>query len=190
MKKLIKNKRKIRKKIKFYLFCSLMLTFLIYIVVFFPHNVTNKNIIAEDISPPPLMLIAEFQPRYGFTDEDIYLLAQVLSGGKNIDGDGEYDIDFQKEINYYEVGKVLGVIMNRVRSNEFPNTVRDVILQKGQFCVIPYNLTKEPSDRAIQTVREWAIAYDNHNSFIQVIPTTHLYFTGNGIINETRIKYR
>jgi len=151
---------------------------------------------AEAFNNEPLLIavveiekVEELVPsRYGFTDEDVYLLAQVLSGSKDVSGDGEYDIDFKEEINHYEVGKVLGVIMNRVRSNEFPNTVTDVVLQKGQFSVIPRNLDREPSDITLDTVREWCAAYDNYISLVQVIPEDHLYFTGNGTINITRAK--
>ena len=117
-------------------------------------------------------------------------MAQVISGDGDVDGDGEYDIDFQDEINYYEVGKVLGVIMNRVRSNDFPNTVTDVVIQKGQFSVMPRNLKSEPSDITLQTVREWCIAYDDCINLVQVIPKNHLFFTGDGKINITRAKHK
>ena len=170
-------------------------------IIFFTNSTKDEVVTFEEITTPPTVLVTknivetpqpieEFKPRYGFTDEDIYLLAQVLCGGKNTDGDGEYDIDFQKEINYYEVGKVLGVIMNRVRSNDFPNTVHDVVLQKGQFSGIPRNLIKEPSEIALETVREWCTAYDNYISFVQVVPINHLYFTGDGLTNKTRAKFK
>jgi hypothetical protein len=141
----------------------------------------------KSIEPTP-----EVEPRYGFTEDEIYLLAQLLCGDENISGDGEYDIDFvdPSNINYYEVSKVLCVVMNRVRSKDFPNTVADVVLQKGQFSVMPQNANKEPSDIALQTVREWCEAYDNHSNFIQVVPTNHLFFTGNGVANITRAKYK
>ena len=139
----------------------------------------------ESIEPTP-----EVESRYGFTEDEIYLLAQLLCGDKSVDGDGEYDIDYQKEINYYEVSKVLCVVMNRVRSKDFPNTVAEVVLQKEQFSVMPQNADKEPSDIALQTVREWCEAYDNHANFIQVVPNNHLFFTGDGKINTTRAKYK
>jgi len=147
-------------------------------------------VIEKDISETPTFIDKKVQLRYGFTDDEIYLLAQVLSGDGDIDGDGEYDIDFQDEINYYEVGKVLGVIMNRVRSNDFPNTVTDVVTQKGQFSVIPRNLTREPSDISLQTVKEWCTAYDNYINLVQVVPNNHLFFTGDGKINITRAKHK
>ena len=79
-------------------------------------------------------------PRYGFSYDEVYLLAQLLCGAYSYDGDGEYDFVWQAlhtEINYYEVSKVLCVVMNRVRDDRFPNTVTDVVMQKGQFAVMP-----------------------------------------------------
>lgn len=131
----------------------------------------------------------EVEVRYGFTDDDVYLLAQLLCGSKNTDGDGEYDIDFAKEVNYYEISKVLGVVMNRVRSEEFPDTVYDVVTAETQFSVMPANLYKEPSDIALQTVQDWCDAYDRYDLGVQCIPEDHLYFSGDGITNTTRANY-
>lgn len=128
--------------------------------------------------------------RYEFTEKELYLMAQLLCGDKNVDGDGEYDIDFKKNINHVEVNKVLGVVMNRVRSPEFPNTVTDVILQPRQFCVMPQNLKTRPSTIALMTVREWTNAYNRYENSIKTTPENHLYFSGNGLINTTRAQYR
>lgn len=164
-------------------------------------NSQKKNLTAE--TPPPIVSImpiiptpsptqtsakepAEPEPRYGFTEDEVYLLAQLLCGSGSKDGDGEYDIDFKTEINYCEVAKVLCVVMNRVRSDSFSNTVTDVVMQKGQFSVMPSNAQRVPSDIAIQTVQEWCDAYDRFDGGAQNIPEDHLYFTGNGITNTTR----
>ena len=135
----------------------------------------------EPIEPAP-----EIELRYGFTEGEIYLLAQLLCGDENISGDGEYDIDFAKEVNYNEVSKVLAVVMNRVRSTQFPNTAYDVVMQKNQFSVMPANASKVPSEKAIEVVEEWCKAYDSYDGGIQVCPESHLYFSGNGKTNTTR----
>jgi len=196
------RKRKRVIKPRFYIICALLIAGITMAVIF---NLSKglENTAAFNDTPTPTLLVIEkgisetptfidkkVQLRYGFTDDEIYLLAQVLSGDGDVDGDGEYDIDFQDEINYYEVGKVLGVIMNRVRSNDFPNTVTDVVTQKGQFSVIPRNLTREPSDISLQTVKEWCTAYDNYINLVQVVPKNHLFFTGDGKINTTRAKHK
>ena len=129
-------------------------------------------------------------PRYGFTDDEVYLLAQLLCGSADKDGDGEYDFvwatKYREKTNYVEIGKVLCVVMNRVRSAEFPDTVTDVVMQKGQFAVMPQNASKVPDQIAIDVVQEWCDAYDAYDLGAQSIQETHLYFTGNGITNTTR----
>lgn len=127
-------------------------------------------------------------PRYGFTEEEVYLLAQLICGDKNIDGDGEYDIDFQQKTNYFEVNKVLCVVMNRQRSDKFDyaETVRDVVLAEHQFAPFPKNLKAEPSEKALKVIRDWCYDYDIWDLRVQVIPEDHLYFSGRGGINVTR----
>lgn len=130
--------------------------------------------------------------RYGFTEQDIYLLAQLLCGDKTIDGDGEYDIDYIKpsKSDEKEIGKVLCVVMNRVRSKDFPNTIKEVVLAPKQFSVMPKNSRKNPSESAINIVKNWCTRYDNWDKSIQIIPTNHLYFTGNGKINTTSTSWK
>lgn len=137
----------------------------------------------EPIEPTP-----EVEPRYGFTEDEIYLLAQLLCGDENTSGDGEYDIDFvdQSDINYYEVSKVLCVVMNRVRDDRFPNTVEDVVLAKNQFAVMPKNLKATPSEMALTVVEDWCKAYDEFDVGTQCVPENHVFFTGNGVSNITR----
>ena len=137
----------------------------------------------ESIEPTP-----EVEPRYGFTEDEIYLLAQLLCGDENISGDGEYDIDFvdQSDINYYEVSKVLCVVMNRVRDDRFPSTVEDVVLAKNQFAVMPKNLKATPSEMALTIVEGWCKAYDEFDVGTQCVPENHVFFTGNGVSNITR----
>jgi len=136
----------------------------------------------EDIEEPVI------EPRYGFTEEEVYLLAQLLCGDGKRDGDGEYDIDYQAEdkINYHEVSKVLSVVMNRVRDGRFPSTVKDVVLARNQFHVFPKNLKAVPSERALRVIGEWCTAYDTYDEGVQVVPENHIYFYGNGRINITR----
>lgn len=129
----------------------------------------------------------EFVPkRYGFTDDDVYLLAQLICGDAATDGDGEYDIDYQEEINYYELSKVLSVVMNRQRDERFPDTVKEIVLANGQFSVFPRNLNSSPSEKALKNIRDWCEAYDRYNINTQCAPEDHVYFTGDGITNHTR----
>ena len=136
-------------------------------------------------------LIEEVEPRYGFTDDEVYLLAQLLCGSAKVSGDGEYDFVWKGKVtNYSEMCKVLCVVMNRVRSDKFPNTVTDVVLQKGQFSNVKRSITKTPDDLAIKTIQAWCDAYDNWDIGVQNIPESHLYFSaGPNLTNVTREKY-
>jgi len=138
--------------------------------------------------PAPIIVEDEYEvpPRYGFTEDEVYLLAQLLCGDKERDGDGEYDIDYQKDTNYYEVSKVLNVVMNRVESCHFPNTVTEVVMQERQFVVMPCNANKIPSEKALKIVQDWCDAYDESNLWTQSIPPTHLFYHGDGETNITR----
>ena len=115
-------------------------------------------------------------------------MAQLLCGDKNIDGDGEYDIDFGNDDRYDQISLVLCVVMNRVNDDRFPNTVEDVIWQNNgttyQFSVMnqwdDFNNVCIPSDIAIQRVTEWCDAYDRGDPGAQSIPTDHVMFVGNG----------
>ena len=127
-------------------------------------------------------------PVYGFTQQEIFLMAQLLCGDKNRDGDGEYDIDFGNDDRYDQISLVLCVVMNRVNDDRFPNTVEDVIWQNNgttyQFSVMEqwddFNTVCIPSDIAIQRVTEWCDAYDRGDPGAQSIPTDHVMFVGNG----------
>lgn len=74
--------------------------------------------------------------------EDLYLLAQII----HAEAKGEP----------YEGKLAVGnVIHNRVKSEQFPNSIRDVIFQKGQFQpVMNGSIYNEPSEESIKAAME------------------------------------
>ena len=134
----------------------------------------------------------EIEPRYGFTDDEVYLLAVLLSGSKNVDGDGEYDVDFNNDERYDQISLVFCVVMNRVRDERFPNTVSEVVWAPGQFSLMPSwkDGLPEVSDISLQRTKEWCEAYDRHDTGIQNIPEDHVFFSGDGYENHSRASYR
>lgn len=183
------NKHKSRIITRFYLIYLLILVISVGSIILITKTWIEVSTLSSKLENHYAMetyLPVKSAPQYGFTDKDIYLLAQVLCGDKNKSGDGEYDIDFKLEIDYYEIGKVLCVIMNRVRSPLFPNTIYDVVLQSKQFSVMPQNLVADPSIIALATVKIWCEAYDEYSPLVQIIPSNHLYFVGDGFTNTTR----
>ena len=145
----------------------------------------------DQVTPEVLPAPETIEPtpkRYGFTDSDIYLMTVLLCVSGKTDGDGEYDIDFDTNINHDQVSLVLSVVMNRVMSDRFPNTVPEVIWARGQFSPMSRWTNGLPtvSDKSYQIVKDWCVAYDAHDLSIMSVPEDHLYFTGNGKINISR----
>ena len=129
--------------------------------------------------------------RYGFTDEDIYLMTVLLSGSGSVSGDGEYDIDFGNQDNHDQISLVLSVVMNRVMSDKFPNTVEEVIWAPNQFSPMKrwINGLPEVKPETYEIVKKWCEAYDSHDLSVMSVPESHLYFTGNGKINISRERW-
>ena len=80
------------------------------------------------------------------TDDEKSLLAAILALEADYDTEG---FDGQKA--------VVEVVFNRVLSDKWPNTVKEVIYQKGQFSTVkylkkPYNIPGEHEDDAISEV--------------------------------------
>lgn len=159
-------------------------------VVYANMDVINAHIGQPDIDPYTIEMKPIKKPRYGFTDKEIYLMTVLLSGSKYVDGDGEYDIDYGKRDNREQISLVLSVVMNRINSKQFPNTIAGVIWQRNQFSPMTRWIKGLPevSDISYQIVKEWCQAYDNHSNVI-TIPENHLYFWGNGVKNTSRERW-
>lgn len=70
-----------------------------------------------------------------YTEEDLYILAHVIAGEAQ-----PYD---DMEQRY-----VASVVMNRVNSPKFPNSIKGVVFQKGQYsCTRDGNYYREPTER-------------------------------------------
>lgn len=152
-------------------------------VVYITSQTPESTIPLPEPTPEPT---PEPKPRYGFTEDEIYMLAVLLCGSKYVDGDGEYDFDFGNDERYDQISLVLCVVMNRVRNEQFPDTVIEVITQPNQFSLMKRWSEELPevSDIALQRVREWCDAYDRYDLGTQSVPEDHLYFTGDGIENH------
>lgn len=74
-------------------------------------------------------------PVYQYTDEDLYIMAHVLSGEAQNCTDQEQ----------LYVGSV---VLNRMAHPSFPNTLKSVVFQKGQYaCTWDGNYYREPTER-------------------------------------------
>lgn len=88
--------------------------------------------------------IMNIVPTKTVDQDDLYLLAHLIYG----EAGASYCSD---DMQVY----VGSVVLNRVKSPDFPNTIEEVIFQKGQYaCTWDGNFYREPDDRA------WEIAND------------------------------
>lgn len=152
-------------------------------------QVPKENIVVQE---PIVEIIPPIPPKYGFTDDDIYLMTVLLCGSKDVNGDGEYDIDFGNQDNEEQISLVLNIVMNRVMSNKFPDTVSEVIWAKNQFHPMARwskNNLPEVSSESYEIVKAWCESYDLDDSSVMTIPKSHLYFAGNGVVNRSRANW-
>lgn len=70
-----------------------------------------------------------------YTDKDLYIMAHLLAG----------ECQCYPDLEQKYVGSVA---LNRIKSNEFPNTLEEVVFQKGQYaCTWDGNYYREPTER-------------------------------------------
>lgn len=82
-------------------------------------------------------IVIENQVAKPYTDEDLYVLSHVIYGEAS---------GGSKEL---QIG-VGSVVLNRVKYDKYPNTIKDVVFQKGQYaCTWDGNYNKEPDQQAI-----------------------------------------
>lgn len=106
------------------------------------------NLVGEPNQLAPFLGVAF---HYGFTpvtvrsprgvDEDLYLLAKLIRA----EAEGE---------PYAGQVAVGAVVMNRVKSPQFPNTIYDVIYQPRQFSCLPKLATIEPNAESLRAARD------------------------------------
>lgn len=97
--------------------------------------------IAEEEELPEESVEEVYAENEGYSDDDIYLLAQLIvneSGNQERDG---------------QIG-VAEVVVNRINSSKFPNTVSEVIYQPGQFSNNGAIATRKPSENIVEIARE------------------------------------
>lgn len=76
-----------------------------------------------------------------YSDEDLTILTRVIYG----ESSGQ-SWDFQVAVG--------SVVLNRVKSNKFPNTIKEVVFQRGQYaCTWDGNYNKTPNEQAKKVAR-------------------------------------
>lgn len=110
-----------------------------------------KNIPVDGVfGERALAIISEIELSldYNISRDDIILLARIIHG----EARGE---DFRGKV------AVGSVILNRIKSDKFPDTIRDVILQKGQFSsLMDGQANYYPGEEELQAARAALLGFD------------------------------
>lgn len=119
-------------------------------------------------------LSAEAVPTFTYTEDDLYVMAHVLAGESQNCSDEEQ----------LYVGSV---VLNRVAHPEFPNTIKGVVFQKGQYaCTRDGNYYRTPTER------NWANAKQLLSSG-SILPSNVIWQSGSrqgkGVYIKTRWHY-
>ena len=148
------------------------------------NTIKNKNIIPkisielENQIEKSLKIIdrnAENQKQIQY-DKDLYLLAQVIYA--------EAGSDWISDNVQLMVGNV---VMNRVMSDKFPDTIYDVVHAPNQYQFIKHGITVKPSKRALDNARKIL-------NGVKVMPKNVYYQSeyknlGDGIYKKVKTKY-
>ena len=96
-----------------------------------------------------------------YTSEDVDLLARLIYAEAGCSWFSDY----------HQLA-VATVVMNRVESNKFPNTIKDVIYDKGQYsCVLNGSIKKNPDSRTVANAKKVLEGY-------RALPSYVLYQSG------------
>jgi spore germination cell wall hydrolase CwlJ-like protein len=108
------------------------------------YQYTNTYNTTEVVNKPPAKPVAPSKPKQtsGYSEADINLLARLI----NAEAKGE---SFNGKV------AVGNVILNRVKSSKFPNTIRDVIYQPRQFQPVSNGaINNQPSEESLKAAHE------------------------------------
>lgn len=108
-------------------------------------DIKNQSAQEEWANPekdePSMEEITVYQTDCPFTDAEVYLTAQLM-----------YNEAVGEGLNGWVA--VAEVVVNRVNSSEFPDTIENVIFQPGQFAHSEKIRTREPTDEMVTVARE------------------------------------
>lgn len=94
--------------------------------------------------------------------DEVYLMAHLIYGEA-----GNQDDECQLAVG--------SVVLNRVKHKRYPNTIKGVIFQKGQYaCTWDGNFDKEPSKRAWKNAY-WLLENELSENPIEIIPKNVIY---------------
>lgn len=98
----------------------------------------------ENKTPKPVeepMVEIKYEPIPKYTEEELYIMSHLIMG----------EAGGQSRACKVAVGSV---VLNRVASHRFPNTIKSVVFQKGQYaCTWDGNYNKTPNAESIEVAK-------------------------------------
>lgn len=99
---------------------------------------------SHEIGTDDIEMNHQIEQEEAINEEDVYLLSHLING----ESGSSWCTD---EMRYY----VGSVVLNRMNDDRFPNTIKEVIYQDGQYaCIWDGNFDKEPSEDCIRIAEE------------------------------------
>lgn len=96
----------------------------------------NKKVVKNKPTSTKKVVNKTTKRRHSYTQDDLYVLSHIIHG----ESSGQ-SWNFQVAVG--------SVVLNRVKSNKFPNTIRGVVFQKGQYAATwDGNYNKTPSKQS------------------------------------------
>ena len=167
-----------------YVIATLLCFALIALLLLADRHFTDEP---EPVSPPERkmsglkvqQIVALPEPEYEiyFTDADIIACAKLLWGeARGCTKDNQ--------------AKCVWVVCNRVDDPRFPDTITGVITQPSQFHGYDpsYPVSDELYTVALDVLTRWSMEKQGAE-IVRELPSTYLYFTGDGMQNRFREAY-
>lgn len=115
----------------------------------------------------------ETEAEVSYSDDDLWYMSHTV----------------QAEAGYCEREMqegVASVIMNRVNSGLFPNTVQEVILQPGQYSTASYLSTQEPTEQVIDVCID---ILENGSKYPETVLYQANFVQGSGVYKSLSTSY-
>lgn len=116
------------------------------------------------LTPTPIV-----ENRKSYTDEELYILSHLIYGEA-----GGYSRELQIGVG--------SVVLNRVKSKRYPNTIKDVVFQKGQYaCTWDGNYDRKPDQQAIEVA---IYLLENGSQFPEYVIYQAEFLQGSGVYKK------
>lgn len=115
----------------------------------------------------------ETEPEHTYTDEDVWYLSRVI----------------QAESGYCQTEMMEGVgsvVLNRVESDLFPDSIREVIEQPGQYSTLSWLSQQTPTDEVMEVTYD---LLDNGSKYPEDVIYQANFVQGSGIYKTLSTSY-